>query len=123
MIKKQIENLIEVLKQEKNAERQIEYVLGMVDAAVNYARSIVIMETRMKSLKFRLEPAEYQVEVEAMDKKRRLTHNAFISKLDIVNRICTNHNLPVIYTGENNRAEKGEFAFDIVESYKVNVRG
>jgi hypothetical protein len=123
VIKKQIENLIEVLKQEKNAERQIEYVLGMVDAAVNYARSIVIMETRMKSLKFRLEPAEYQVEVEAMDKKRRLTHNAFISKLDIVNRICTNHNLPVIYTGENNRAEKGEFAFDIVESYKVNVRG
>jgi len=123
VIKKQIENLIEVLKQEKNAERQIEYVLGMVDAAVNYARSIVIMETRMKSLKFRLEPAEYQVEVEAMDKKRRLTHNAFISKLDIVNRICTNHNLPVIYTGENNRADKGEFAFDIVESYKVNVRG
>lgn len=123
MIKKQIENLIEVLKQEENAERQIEYVLGMVDAAVSYVRSIVVMETRMKSLKFRLDPVEYQAEVEAMDKKRRLAHNAFISKLDIVNRICTNHNLPSIYTGENNRADKGEFAFDIVESYKVNVRG
>lgn len=121
-MREQIDKLVEVLKKEE-ASRQLDYVQGMIDAAINYVRSIVTMESRIKILQFRLDPEEYREAVEKLDRTRRLAHNGFIAKLDAVNRICTNHGLPAIYSGDDNRGDKGEFAFDIVQEYKVNVKG
>ena len=43
-----------------------------------------------------------------------MTHNSLISATDIVNRLCTNHGLPLIYSGDSVRRHYGDFAIALV---------
>ncbi len=123
MLKEKIEELIFVLQiQSEMSERQMAYVHGLIESAVEYVRAVVIMESRMQILRYRLEPDEYRITVEQLDRSRRSAHDAFIGKLSIVNRICAQMNLPPIYTGPAEGADLGEFAFTLVEEYKIKVR-
>ena len=125
MIKEKIETLVAKIKMnnDEGIERKLSYVQGVVDAATDYVRAIITMETRIKILQFRLDPEDYRSAVEQMDRARRSAHDSFIAKLTVVNRLCSQLEIDPVYDGPDYREDKGEFAFTIVEEFKINVRG
>ena len=53
-------------------------------------------------------------ERESTDRTRSNDHNAFISSVDAVNKICDAHGVPRIYTGSTERRAYGDFAMELV---------
>lgn len=125
MIKERIDHIVAELqeKSDSTTERKLDYIQKMIQSAVNYVRTVVVMGAQMDIAKFRMEPEDYRMFVEQLDCNRRLAHNSFIIKLNVVNRICLDLGFDPIYDGPDHRADKGEFAFSLVEEYRINVRG
>lgn len=74
----------------------------------------------MEILRFRLEHSDYMAEVQRLDQSRRSIHNAFISRLKVVNRICESHGFAPLYQGSDNRYDQGDLAFQIVNEFSGN---
>lgn len=125
MIKEKINVIITCLNESADVQQaeKLKYIQSLLESAINYVRAVVTMEARVQILSFRLEPEEYRVAVEQLDQSRRLAHDSFITKLNVVNRICDQLGMEPLYDGPTHRADKGEFAFSIVEEYRINVRG
>ena len=102
---------IEALAKECDTEEQ-ELIEEMVIGAVDYVRSVIIMETNARNLRGR-KAEEYRDIVTATDRTRTMTHNALIAAVNIVNRICQNHGRPLIYTGDEQRRHYGDFAMEL----------
>lgn len=85
----------------------------MVLNAADYVQAVVAMKTT--SFNYTGSAGEdLRDHMERTDKKRRSTHDALISYVDIVNRLCVAHDYPPIYTGGEARREYGDFAIQLV---------
>jgi hypothetical protein len=51
---------------------------------------------------------------EETDSARTIAHNAAISSIKIVNRLCARHDLPPVYEGPDERRKYGDFIFALV---------
>lgn len=85
----------------------------MLNNAADYVRSVVAMEVVAAQVAD-LYPEEFRDERESTDRTRSNAHNAFISSVDAVNKICDAHGVPHIYTGGANRRDYGDFAMELV---------
>jgi hypothetical protein len=61
-----------------------------------------------------LDPEDFKEERESTDRTRSNDHNAFISSVDAVNKICDAHGVPRIYTGGTERRAYGDFAMELI---------
>ena len=103
---------IEEMKKHFDTE-EMECVEEMVLKAARYVREVVTMETTARNLIGR-NGEDLREAVSSTDSTRRTAHNSLISATDIVNRLCTNHGLPLIYTGDSLRRHYGDFALALV---------
>ncbi len=117
---------MELLEQVKQMQKhfdteEMECVEDMIFKAARYVREVVIMETTARNLIGR-NGEELREAVSSTDGTRRVAHNSLISATDIVNRLCANHGLPLIYTGDSLRRHYGDFAIALVAEI-FNKRG
>lgn len=86
----------------------------MIHNAAEYVRAVVIMETAACNVAG-LDAAEAREAKESTDRARSLAHDAFISSVNSVNRICERRGVPPIYDGGCERREYGDFAIALVD--------
>ena len=91
----------------------------MLNNAADYVRSVVRMEVVVARV-CEYDPEEFREERESTDRTRSGDHNAFISSVDAVNKICDTHGVPRIYTGGAERREYGDFAMELVADIFTN---
>lgn len=85
----------------------------MLNNAADYIRSVIAMEV-VAARVTDLDPEDFREERESTDRTRSSDHNAFISSVDAVNKICDDHGVPRIYTGGAERRAYGDFAMELV---------
>jgi len=98
---------------------ECELIEEMILKAAAYVQAVTIMETTARNYAGR-SADELREAVSSTDKSRRNVHNSLISAVDIVNRICVMHGLPLLYTGSERRREYGDFALALVTEVFVN---
>ena len=91
----------------------------MLNNAADYVRSVVVMEVVAARVD-ELDPEDFREEREATDRTRSNDHNAFISSVDAVNKICDAHGVPHVYTGGADRRDYGDFAMELVSDIFAN---
>lgn len=94
-------------------ELEMECVEEMILKANQYVQAVVLMETTARNWIGR-SGEELREKVSATDGARTIAHNSLIAGTDIVNRLCKNHGLPLIYTGDSLRRHYGDFALALV---------
>ena len=95
-------------------EEEMDCVEEMILKAGQYVQAVVRMETTARNWVGR-GGEELREKVSSTDGSRRMAHNSLISATDIVNRLCKNHDLPLIYTGDTVRRHYGDFALALVK--------
>ena len=94
-------------------EDECECIEEMIISSANYVQTVTEMEC--KALNFAKRSGDdFRSIVSASDSRRTNVHNGLISNVNIVNRICTMHDLPELYTGGIERREYGDFAQKLV---------
>ena len=103
---------IELMKKHFDAE-EMECVEDMILKAAKYVQAVVLMETTARNWIGR-NGEEHRDAISSTDGARRMAHNSLIAATDIVNRLCMNHDLPLIYTDDQVRRHYGDFALALV---------
>ena len=88
-----------------------------------YHSVIYDMELWMKIYSYKsVDKEEYQSKVTEMDRRRTMCHNSALSSVNILNRLATKENLPLVYDGiiSEERPYRREVANAILE-YVENV--
>ena len=86
---------------------------SMILKAAEYVEIVARMETLRMNLTCR-KGEELRRMVSQADSQRHTTHDALISEVDIVNRICQRCGMPPVHTGSSRR-EYADFAFRLVQ--------
>ena len=94
-------------------------ILMMLNNAADYIRSVVAMEV-VAARVTDLDPEDFREERQSTDCTRSNNHNAFISSVDAVNKICDTHGVARLYTGGAERQEYGDFAMGLVADIFAN---
>lgn len=92
---------------------ECELIEQMIHNAADYVRAVIIMETAASNIAS-LDADGTREAKQSTDRVRTIAHDAFISSVNIVNRICDKYELRRIYTDGGDRRDYGEFALRIV---------
>lgn len=95
---------------------EVRLVGEMVNNAVRYATAVTTMDAQLEILPYRCDQEELREAITRLDQNRKRTHDAFISRLKITNRIFAKHG-QVFYDGPDDRASIGDCAFLIQREY------
>ena len=102
-------------------------VLDIVYSALRsfeeYHSAIFDMETWMKVYSYKsVDKEEYKSKVTEMDRRRTMCHNSVLSSVNILNRLATKENLPLVYDGvvSEERPYRREVANAVLE-YVENI--
>lgn len=96
---------------------EVRIVEETVNNAIRYCSTVTAMEAQLEILPYRCSPEELREEIARLDTNRRRAHDAFISRVNVTNRLCAKHNLPLFYDGPEDRYDVGECAFQIYKEY------
>lgn len=107
----------ELANQCNDMERSL--IQDMLHNATDYVRAVVIMETAASNISG-LEADEARETKQSTDRARSIAHDAFISSVNVVNRICDKHGIPRIYAGDTERRAYGDFAMELVADIFVH---
>jgi hypothetical protein len=114
-IKERINALLEAVKDDPD---QLSLVKNMVDSCSHYVDTVVSMENAINVARFKIsDPSEYREYVQQLDKSRRIAHNALISSVHIVDRLCKINKVELIYGGDEDRLAIAEFAKQVVDEF------
>ena len=102
-------------------ERERSLLSRMINQAAEYVKSVVVMETAAINIKG-LDSEDWRDARESTDRSRTSAHDAFISLVNIANRICDKYGVTHIYTGSEDRSCYGDFAIKIVAEIFANRR-
>jgi hypothetical protein len=95
---------------------EVRLVGEMVNNAVRYAMAVTTMDVQLEILPYRCSEEELREAIMRLDRNRKTSHDAFISRLKITNRIFDKHG-QVFYEGPDDRASIGDCAFLIQREY------
>ena len=109
----------DLVKKCNDTEREL--IEQMIHNAADYVRVVVIMETAVNNIA-NLDADEAREAKQSTDRARTIVHDAFISSVNIVNRICDKHEFRRIYTDGEDRRDYGEFAYRIVRDIFASRR-
>ena len=87
-----------------SANKDDSELLGLIEDCLSsfsdYHAHIYEMETWLSIYGYHNTPKEdYQDKSTGLDKSRSSAHNAVISNINILNRLCGQHNIPLVYMG------------------------
>lgn len=91
----------------------------MLNNAADYVCSVVVMEVVAVRVAD-LDPEDFKEECESTDRTRSNDHNAFISSVDAVNKICDAHGVPRIYNGGTDCRAYGDFDMELIVDIFTN---
>lgn len=95
----------------------IESVENVINDAAKYIEKVAAMESAMLSARFRMEPEDYREFIINLDRSRKITHDALIASIRLVNRICGAYGVEKIYTGPMERIPIAEFGKEVVDCF------
>lgn len=115
-IKNKVNALLEKIKDDAD---KTSLVRDMIDSCANYVDTVVNMENAINVYRFRAEdPSELRVMIQRLDQTRRIVHNALISNVRIVDRLCKMEGVEPIFGGsDEDRLAVAEFAKRVVDEY------
>ncbi len=115
MYREKINEFIKVISEIEDSEC-LDIMEELIESASDYVRRVNVLEIGLMVGRYNKEGSEYREYIEKLDKQRSNAHNALISNVKIINRLCRKNNLPPIYRGnEDERIEVAEFAQKVVE--------
>lgn len=115
MYREKIHEFIRTIS-ESNDRECLDLMEDLISSASDYVRRVNVLEIGLMVGKYNKEGAEYREYIEKLDKQRSNAHNALITNVKIINRLCKNNNLELIYSGnEEDRIEVAKFAQQVVE--------
>lgn len=115
MYREKINEFIRVIS-ESNDRECLDLMEDLISSASDYVRRVNVLEVGLMVGKYSKEGSEYREYIEKLDKLRSSAHNALITNVKIINRLCKNNDLPPIYIGnEEDRIQVAEFAKQVVE--------
>ena len=115
MYREKINEFIRVIS-ESNDRECLDLMEDLISSASDYVRRVNVLEIGLMVGKYNKEGSEYREYIEKLDKLRSSAHNALITNVKIINRLCKNNDLPPIYIGnEEDRIQVAEFAKQVVE--------
>jgi hypothetical protein len=123
MYKERVSNLLSAINEQNPADSSLRKMcFDMVEKGlhsfVDYVNAVYSMETRMRIARFHIDdPSEYQALVKELDTARRTAHEAAISYINILDRMCEKVGVEPIYGGSQDRVEIGDFCGSIVNEY------
>lgn len=91
----------------------------MIVSAADYVAIVTQMEAACLNFSGRT-GQDLRTVVGDADKKRHAAHDALITDVNIVNRICSLYQAEPVYTGSAARREYGDFAFRLVQELFEN---
>lgn len=109
------EKILSILPSLSKAE--VRLIEELINNAIRYCSVVTSMEAQLEILPYRCSQEELRGEIARLDTNRRRAHDAFISRVTAVNRLCEKHNLPLLYDGPDDRYSIGECAFAIQAEY------
>lgn len=117
MYKEKINQLIRVISETPDSEC-VDLMEELVLSASNYIRKVNVLEIGIMVGRYDKGGDEYKKYIEKLDKQRSSAHNTLKVNVKIINRLCRNNNLPVIYEGNEEDGEAiEEFAKDVVDEF------
>lgn len=115
MYREKINEFIRTISESKDREC-FNLMDDLISSASDYVRRVNVLEIGLMVGKYNKEGAEYREYIEKLDKQRSNAHNALITNVKIINRLCKNNDLASIYSGnEEDRIQVAEFAQNVVE--------
>lgn len=115
MYREKINEFIRAIS-ESNDRECLDLMEDLISSVSDYVRRVNVLEIGLMVGKYNKEGSEYREYIEKLDKLRSSAHNALITNVKIINRLCKNNDLPMIYGGnEEDRIEVAEFAKQVVE--------
>jgi hypothetical protein len=123
MYKDKVSNLLNAIDQQNPVGTQLRGMcFDMVEKGltsfVDYVNAVYSMETRISVARFHIEDTrEYQNLVQELDSARRTAHEAAISYVQILDRMCDRMGIEPIYGGSQDRADIGDFCGHVVNEY------
>lgn len=117
MYRERIAVLIDLISHNEDSE-YVEIIRDLLESAAEYIKKVVSLEAALSIAKLNKEGNEYRAYIQQLDSSRSTVHNKLIGNVKLVNRLCSNYGIPVIYDGdENNRIEIAEFARQLILQY------
>ncbi len=110
-----ITKLISTFREDKDI---LDIIHSSIKSFNEYHSAIYEMETWMKVYSYEsIDKEEYQFKVTDMDKRRTMYHNSVLSSVNILNRLATKENLPLVYDGivSEDRPYRREVANAVLE--------
>jgi carboxylesterase type B len=115
MFREKINEFIKVISKTEDSEC-LDMMEELIESASDYIRRVNVLEIGVMVGKYNKEGDEYREYIKKLDKQRSNAHNSLISNVKIINRLCRNNNLSMIYQGnEEDRIEVAEFAQKVVD--------
>ena len=114
MIKRKYEELVARFKDD---DEMLEFIKERMQYICRYVESVTAMEYSMPLLRARFEGQELREKIENLDRNRRISHEAAISAVKQLNRLCVSEGVEKLYSGdEENRYEIGDFCGEVVNT-------
>lgn len=122
MYREKINEFIRTIAESNDIEC-LDLIEDLIYSAGDYVRKVNALEIGRMVGKYNKEGSEYGEHIEKLDKQRSEAHNALITNVKIINRLCRNNNLAPIYNGnEEDRIEIAEFAQQVVDELFSTIK-
>lgn len=110
-----INKLVAELKKLEDCDELLEYVFNMIDYCGQYVGAVVSQQSILYVKKSMLDGESFHTIAQEADTTRSIKHDALITTVKIVNRLCGEVGAEPIYTGDiEKRVEVAEFAKQVV---------
>ncbi|SHK36534.1 Protein of unknown function [Clostridium cavendishii DSM 21758] len=114
MFREKINEFISVVSKTDDFEC-LDIMEELIKSASDYVRRVNVLEIGLMVGKYNKDGDEYRKYVDKLDKQKSNAHSGLISNVKIINRLCRNNNLPLIYEGnEEDKIEVADFAKNVV---------
>jgi len=97
-------------------KRKIDLMGKLIGTANKYIE-IVVRQSFLLQINEGTKNQNVLEELANLDKSRSRIHDSLIGQIAIVNRLCEEYELELIYTGGEARRDKGDFALELVSDY------
>lgn len=123
MYKERISTLLREINQQNTDDPELqELMFGLVEdglgSFVRYVNCVYNMESMITIARFRAnDTQEFQQRVQDLDSSRRTAHEAAISSINAIDRLCGRLEVEPVYGGSQDRNDIGDFCGAIVDEY------
>lgn len=111
--------LLSTLNNDPDWSDMAENVVETLHACAGYVELVTSQEGMIQNARFRMDPPEFRAYVMNLDRTRRIQHEALMTEVNVLNRLCKMVGLPPIAPNvdENRRETYFDFAKQVVDEY------